>query len=94
VSYTAAHERYGLLREASALLHLAVPRAPKAADDDPWGMRLVKTASPSRVQVRTDAFQRASHPDITLDPDGARRLSIRDGALLIESAGTEPLDRL
>ncbi len=53
VSYTAEHTDGRVHREASAMVHLAVPGR---EEDAPWRMRVLTATDPVRLRVRTEAF--------------------------------------
>ncbi|MFG2692358.1 hypothetical protein [Kitasatospora sp. NPDC048407] len=84
-TYTSPHTRYGTHHNASTLLHLAVPPRPASPDDTPWHLRAVRGANPARFQLRTEAFQGAGHPRVSVDDNAARHLVLRDGALDVTS---------
>lgn len=80
-AYTSAHTRYRARHDASALLHVAVPPRPGAAEDAPWYLRAVTGADPARFRLRTEAFQGSGPHRVTVDEDGARHFVLRGGAL-------------
>ncbi|GHG62074.1 hypothetical protein GCM10018779_30460 [Streptomyces griseocarneus] len=84
-AYTSAHTRYGTHRDASALVHLAVPPYPDSAEEAPWRLRGVHSTEPTHVQLRTEAFQGTGRPHLTVDDDGAHHFALHDGALRITS---------
>ena len=88
-TYTSAHTRHGTRHNASALVHLAVPPHPDAAEGTegaegtPWRLRALRGAAPARFQLRTEAFQGTSQPRVTGDANAARHFTLHDGALTI-----------
>lgn len=47
-AYTAAHTEYGVAREATVVVNLAVPDG-----DDTWGLRAMEFPCPARLSLRT-----------------------------------------
>ncbi|WP_329562036.1 hypothetical protein [Kitasatospora sp. NBC_01266] len=84
-TYAAAHTRYGIPHDASALVHLAMPPAPGTTEDTPWRLRAVKGTNPAHFRLRTEAFQNTSRPPVTVDDNAARHFVLHDGALDITS---------
>ena len=68
VSYAAEHTSRGSRREASAMVHLAVPAEDEGA---PWRMHVLRAADPVRLRARTEAFDGAGH--VSIDKGGNER---------------------
>ncbi|MGW1465075.1 hypothetical protein ACWCPT_12095 [Streptomyces sp. NPDC002308] len=81
--YTSDRNQFGGDREASGLIHLAVPPGPEDGDSAAWRLREDATPDPARFRVRTEAFRGAARPRTTVDEEGARHLVLGDGALEI-----------
>jgi hypothetical protein len=84
-TYSSAHTRHGTHHSASALIHLAVPPHSDTAGGTPWRLRTMKGSDPAHFQLRTEAFQGASRPRVTVDGNATRRFVLHDGALDITS---------
>ncbi|GAA0363888.1 hypothetical protein GCM10009530_11970 [Microbispora corallina] len=54
--YTAAHSRYEIPRDSSAVVVLAHPPTEQDSPNQPWRLRTLKVDDVSRFQLRTDAF--------------------------------------
>ncbi|MEU4645423.1 hypothetical protein [Micromonospora sp. NPDC023814] len=72
--YTAAHAWFGAVRDASAVVNLAVP-----CDDGTWGLRAVEFERPARLWVRTAALT-APH---AVSCTAGESLSLGDDAFIV-----------
>ena len=79
VSYTAEGGGARTRRDASALVHLAVPGEDRA----PWRMRVVDASDPVRLRVRTEAFDGAVR--VRLDRRDRGTLVVGDDALTFDA---------
>ncbi|MFE3200448.1 hypothetical protein [Embleya sp. NPDC059237] len=70
-------------REASALVHLAVPPHPEAAEHAPWRLLAVQRTDPAGFRLRTEAF----HGTGKVDTDAAGSFTLHGGALVITARG-------
>ncbi|MFD6950093.1 hypothetical protein A6A08_16115 [Nocardiopsis sp. TSRI0078] len=80
VEHTAARTHSGSVREASLVLHLALPPRSGSADGAPWRMRVLTGADPGRVAFRTEAFRSTGRPALA-DSGGTGLLTMAGGAL-------------
>ncbi|WP_203858750.1 hypothetical protein [Plantactinospora mayteni] len=80
-AYTAAHTQFGAVRDATAVVNLAVPDG-----DDRWGLRAVKFPRPARLSLRTAALT-APH---TLSYTAGISLSLGNGAFTVTRPSPTP----
>ncbi|MBC6461162.1 hypothetical protein HKK72_25275 [Actinomadura sp. HBU206391] len=84
-SYSAAHTRYGTVREPSSVVNLALPPRPRDAADGPWRLYAIEIKNTSRFRLTTAAFNGPSRPLAVGDPETARSLSLHDNALSVSA---------
>lgn len=70
-------------REASALVHLAVPPDPETAEHAPWRLLAVQRTDPAGFRLRAEAF----HGTGTVGTDAAGSFALHGGALAVSARG-------
>jgi hypothetical protein len=79
-SYTAAHTDMRVRREASAMVHLALPAQEEGA---PWRLRVLNATDPVRLRTRTGVFDGGGRVRIGKSWDGLERFVVGDDALTL-----------
>ncbi|MBA9007959.1 hypothetical protein [Thermomonospora cellulosilytica] len=82
-SYTAAHDRYGSAKEASATVNLALPPAPGQAPDAPWHLRSLKIGGTGRFRLRTTAFHGPGDLHMVVDQGAVRSFTLYGNAFTV-----------
>jgi hypothetical protein len=85
-SYTAGHTRYGVEREASTVLNLAVPSRLEDATEGLWQLRALEINNTSRFRLSAGAFSGPGGPEAVVAQDTVRSFTLHGGALTV-SAG-------